>query len=119
VLAHSEILKHEPDWHQGQQASALIDADTGKPFVLTAHERELCLKAMDGVPDTEGLMIYHSTVEHLRRGEQIQMGDVIFLNRPLMAVQALQYHLSDADVVIVKALLERLRKSASKMVGTP
>src|SRR5262252_9184329 len=93
--AHSEILDHQPDWHQGQQSNALIDADTGKPLVLTAQERALCIKAMDGAPDTAGLMMYHQTLEHLRRGEPVIMGDVIFLNRPLMAVQQPQYHLSD------------------------
>src|SRR5262245_28646133 len=117
VPASSEILTEEPDWHQGQQSNALLDPDTGRPFVLTAQERAVCVKAMEALNDHTRLLYGH-TVEHLQRGEQINLGDVIFLNGPLMAVQQPQYQMTDEEIAIIKPLLERLRAAATKMVGT-
>lgn len=117
AISRAEIADHEPDWQArlGQQPNALIDADTGQPFVLTERERALCVRAMEAAD--MGNTLYHRVLEHLRRGEQVVLGDVVMLNRPLMYLQMPKYNLTDADIAVIKPLLDRLRKSAAAMVS--
>ena len=123
--SHTNVQPLSPRWSPppqpnpmarlGQSPDALIDPATGQPFALTLAERGLMIKVMEAMDDVDGLDLYKRALDHLNRGEQLTLGDVIFLNRPLMFVQQPKYGLKPEEVATARELLTRMRKAATAM----
>ena len=79
---------------------------------ITAQERQLIVAAMDAQPEINTSAFYKATRNKIAHGKPMTLGDVIFVNRPLM-----EYQRVEPDEA--RALLRRLRAAASAMAVPP
>ena len=106
------ISQELPEWQQERHARVPPSWDDKFDkrelgLTLTQQERDLIVRAMDAQPEINTSQFYKNARDYLANGGAMTMGIFVFVNRPLMLMQATE------DGVAARALLKRLRPLVS------